>query len=88
MLLADVAHLDDVPPDNYFFDELGTDSLVMAHFCARVRKQDGLPDVSMRDVYRHPTIRSLSTALEGDRPAPAPAPPPSPKRSDVSGSAR
>ncbi|MFF6869843.1 Pls/PosA family non-ribosomal peptide synthetase [Streptomyces sp. NPDC012450] len=80
-LLADVAHLDDVPPDSHFFDELGTDSLVMAHFCARVRKQDGLPDVSMRDVYRHPTIRSLSTALEADRPAPAaavPAPAPRP----------
>ncbi len=36
-LLADVAHLDDVPLDSHFFDELGTDSLVMAHFCARVR---------------------------------------------------
>ncbi|MFJ7128775.1 Pls/PosA family non-ribosomal peptide synthetase [Streptomyces sp. NPDC098101] len=96
-LLADVAHLDDVPPDSHFFDELGTDSLVMAHFCARVRKQDGLPDVSMRDVYRHPTIRSLSTALEGDRPAPAaavpapgarppgPAPPPEHRRQVLCG---
>ncbi|MET9935482.1 phosphopantetheine-binding protein, partial [Streptomyces sp. NPDC006324] len=70
-LLADVAHLDDVPLDSHFFDELGTDSLVMAHFCARVRKQGDLPDVSMRDVYRHPTIRSLSTVLGGDEPAPA-----------------
>ncbi|WP_435191814.1 Pls/PosA family non-ribosomal peptide synthetase [Streptomyces sp. bgisy126] len=73
-LLADVAQLDDVPLDSNFFDELGTDSLVMAHFCARVRKHGGLPDVSMRDVYRHPTIRSLSTLLD-DEPAPAPAAP-------------
>ncbi|MFE5942849.1 Pls/PosA family non-ribosomal peptide synthetase [Streptomyces sp. NPDC056480] len=68
-VLADVAHLDDVPVDSHFFDELGTDSLVMAHFCARVRKQADLPSVSMRDVYRHPTIRSLSTAMEGVAPA-------------------
>jgi non-ribosomal peptide synthetase-like protein len=35
----------------------------MAHFCARVRKRGDLPSVSMRDVYRHPTIKSLAAAL-------------------------
>jgi non-ribosomal peptide synthetase-like protein len=35
----------------------------MARFCARVRKQPGLPPVSMPDVYQHPTIRSLAAAL-------------------------
>src|SRR5262249_49387453 len=44
-------------------DELGADSLVMAHFCARVRKRHDLPPVSMKDIYAHSTIRSLAAAL-------------------------
>src|SRR5207302_5272725 len=62
-VLADVLRVDRVPVDSHFFDELGADSLVMAHFCARVRKRGDLPSVSMKDVYRHPTIRSLAAAL-------------------------
>ncbi|MFV6029227.1 Pls/PosA family non-ribosomal peptide synthetase [Streptomyces sp. NPDC056264] len=62
-LMAEVAQLESVPPDGDFFHELGADSLLMAHFCARVRKQPGMPPVSMKDVYQHPTIRSLSAAL-------------------------
>src|SRR5438552_308293 len=62
-VLADVLRVDRVSVDSHFFDELGADSLVMAHFCARVRKRDDLPSVSMRDIYRHPTIRSLSAAV-------------------------
>src|SRR5213080_986786 len=62
-VLADVLRVDRVSVDSHFFDELGADSLVMAHFCARVRKRGNLPSVSMKDVYRHPTIRSLAAAL-------------------------
>ncbi|MFE2013588.1 Pls/PosA family non-ribosomal peptide synthetase [Streptomyces sp. NPDC059491] len=62
-LLAEVAGLESVAPESDFFQDLGADSLLMAHFCARVRKQSGLPSLSMRDVYRHPTIRGLSIAL-------------------------
>src|SRR5436309_4540151 len=62
-VLADVLRVDRVSVDSHFFDDLGADSLVMAHFCARVRKRDDLPSVSMRDIYRHPTIRSLSAAV-------------------------
>src|SRR5213596_1624670 len=62
-MLADVLHVDRVSVDSHFFDELGADSLVMAHFCARVRKRGDLPPVSMKDVYAHPTIRSLAEAL-------------------------
>ncbi|WP_455359485.1 Pls/PosA family non-ribosomal peptide synthetase [Streptomyces sp. SYSU K21746] len=69
-LLADVACVREVPANSHFFDELGADSLVMAHFCARVRKRADLPSVSMKDVYRHPTIRSLATALADSAPAP------------------
>src|SRR5204863_678651 len=41
----------------------GADSLLMAQFCARVRKRGDLPKVSMKDVYAHPTIRALAVAV-------------------------
>src|SRR5260221_5368499 len=62
-VLADVLRVDRVPVDSHFFDELGADSLLMAHFCARVRKRGDLPPVSMKDIYRHPTVGSLAAAL-------------------------
>src|SRR5712664_404117 len=62
-VLAGVLRVDRVSVDSHFFDELGADSLVMAHFCARVRKRGNLPSVSMKDIYGHPTIRSLAAAL-------------------------
>ncbi|PYM84276.1 MAG: peptide synthetase [Candidatus Rokuibacteriota bacterium] len=70
-VLADVLRVDRVPVDSHFFDELGADSLVMAHFCARVRKRGNLPSVSMKDVYRHPTIKSLAAALADVAPSSA-----------------
>src|SRR6266481_6105427 len=69
-LLAEVLHIDRVSVDSHFFDDLGADSLVMAKFCARVRKRGDFPPVSMQDIYRHPTIRSLAAALAGAAPAP------------------
>src|SRR5436309_4754768 len=73
-MLADVLHVGRVPVDSHFFDELGADSLVMAHFCARVRKRGDLPSVSMKDVYAHPTIRSLAAAMADAAPAAAKSP--------------
>src|SRR5262249_3975062 len=67
-LLAAVLHTDQVPLDSNFFDGLGADSLVMAQFCARVRRRGGLPTVSMKDVYAHPTIRSLAAAARDAAP--------------------
>lgn len=63
-VLAGVVKVEHVPPDSHFFDDLCANSLVMAHFCARVRKLPDLPSVSMKDVYGHPTIRSLAAALD------------------------
>ncbi|MGK3941055.1 Pls/PosA family non-ribosomal peptide synthetase [Streptomyces caeruleatus] len=81
-VLAGVVKSEQVPLDSHFFDDLGANSLVMAQFCARVRKRVDLPQVSMRDVYGHPTIRSLATALAAvpaTGPVPArPAEPPPP----------
>jgi non-ribosomal peptide synthetase-like protein len=78
-VLAGVVRREHIPVDSHFFDDLGANSLVMAHFCARVRKRPELPSVSMKDVYGNPTIRSLAAALD-TAPAPAPvrAEPPAP----------
>ena len=68
-VLAEVMGVDQVPVDSNFFDDLGADSMVMARFCARVRKRPELPAVSIKDIYQHRTIKSLATALGGDEPA-------------------
>nr|WP_245356795.1 Pls/PosA family non-ribosomal peptide synthetase [Paeniglutamicibacter kerguelensis] len=71
-LLASVVKKDDVPVDANFFYELGADSLVMAQFCARVRKQPDLPAVSIKDIYQHPSIAALAAALAPAEPAMSP----------------
>src|SRR2546427_8096417 len=70
-VLADLLRVDRLSVESHFFDELGADSLVMAHFCARVRERGDLPSISMRDIYRHPTIRSLAAALADVAPSSA-----------------
>src|SRR5438128_8371018 len=70
-VLAEVLRVDRLSVESHFFDELGADSLVMAKFCARVRKRGDLPSVSMKDIYGHPTIRSLAAALADVAPKPA-----------------
>ncbi|MFJ9683945.1 Pls/PosA family non-ribosomal peptide synthetase [Streptomyces sp. NPDC101194] len=76
-VLADVMCLERVSIDSHFFDDLGANSLVMAHFCARVRKRADLPSASMKDIYRHPTIRSLATGLANATPVEPSVPAPS-----------
>ncbi|MEV6738312.1 phosphopantetheine-binding protein, partial [Streptomyces sp. NPDC051104] len=65
-VLADIVGSEHVSVDSHFFDDLGADSMTMARFCARARKQADLPSVSMPDVYKHPTIRRLAAALAND----------------------
>src|SRR5436309_4637308 len=73
-VLAEVLRADRLSVDSHFFDQLGADSLVMAKFCARVRKRGDLPSVTMKDIYRHPTIRSLAAALADAAPKPVQPP--------------
>ncbi|MEU1539442.1 Pls/PosA family non-ribosomal peptide synthetase [Actinacidiphila glaucinigra] len=73
-VLAPVVQAERVPLDSNFFTDLGADSMVMARFCARLRKRQDVPPVSIKDVYRHPTVRSLAAALV-DAPPPAAVPP-------------
>lgn len=77
-VLADVICVERVSVDSHFFDDLGANSLVMAQFCARVRKRADLPSASMRDIYRNPTIRSLATGLADAAPTPAESSVPAP----------
>ena len=49
-VLAEVVDVESVSPDSHFFDDLGANSLVMAQFCARVRKRPDRPSVSMKDI--------------------------------------
>ncbi|MDX2643571.1 phosphopantetheine-binding protein [Streptomyces sp. PA03-1a] len=65
-VLADIVHTEHVSVDSHFFNDLGADSMLMARFCARARKQADLPPVSMPDIYKHPTIRTLAAALTND----------------------
>ncbi|PFG57325.1 non-ribosomal peptide synthetase-like protein [Amycolatopsis sulphurea] len=77
-VMADITGRERVAVDSNFFDDLGADSLLMAQFCARVRKQADLPSVSIKDIYRNPTIVSLVSALAENQDVPAEAPPPAP----------
>ena len=52
-----------VGPTDHFFGDAGADSMLLARFCARVRKRSDLPHVAMTDVYAHPTARELAAAL-------------------------
>ncbi|WP_079106403.1 Pls/PosA family non-ribosomal peptide synthetase [Streptomyces hygroscopicus] len=70
-LLAAALKVERISVDSHFFTDLGANSLLMARFNAAVREHPDLPDVSMRDIYLHPTVRRLATAL-----AQAPSPPP------------
>ena len=44
--------------------------MVVAQFCARVRTRADLPLVSMKGIYQHPSIGSVTTALRPDDPVP------------------
>ncbi|MGW7365373.1 Pls/PosA family non-ribosomal peptide synthetase [Streptomyces sp. NPDC054841] len=75
-VLAGVLCVEQVSVDSHFFDDLGANSLLMAQFCARVRKRADLPSVSMKDIYQYPTVRDLATALADTAPPPGESPVP------------
>jgi non-ribosomal peptide synthetase-like protein len=62
-VLAEVMDIEVVDAHSNFFDDLGADSLVMAHFCARLRKREDLPSVPIKAIYQHQTIESLAASL-------------------------
>ncbi|MFP3460913.1 Pls/PosA family non-ribosomal peptide synthetase [Arthrobacter globiformis] len=68
--LGTVLGLDRVSADAHFFSDLGANSLLMAHFCARVRNNTDLTAPAMQDVYQNPTVRQLAGVLTAAASAP------------------
>jgi non-ribosomal peptide synthetase-like protein len=64
--LGEVLGLEQVSADAHLFDDLGANSLLLAQFCAKVRRHPDLAPVSIREVYQHPTVAALAT-LQPDR---------------------
>jgi non-ribosomal peptide synthetase-like protein len=64
--LGEVLGLKSMSAQAHFFDDLGANSLLLAHLCARLRKRGDLPIVSMKDVYLQPTVRSLAALLSAE----------------------
>ncbi len=62
--LAGVLGLETFSIDDDFFTGLGASSLIMARFCAAVRKAMPGVDLSMRDVYTRPNVRELARWLD------------------------
>ncbi|HSO68529.1 MAG TPA: Pls/PosA family non-ribosomal peptide synthetase [Arachnia sp.] len=67
-ILAETMGLDRASVTADFFDDLGSNSLLMARFCARVRERPALGRPVMKDVYLHRTVRTLAAAMaSGER---------------------
>ena len=62
--LTGVIRAEHVSTEAHFFDDLGANSLLMARVCAAIRKNPGMSNVSMRDIYMHPTIARLAHHLD------------------------
>jgi non-ribosomal peptide synthetase-like protein len=62
--LIGVLRVEHVSTEHHFFDDLGANSLLMARVCAAIRKNLGMSNVSMRDIYMHPTIAKLAHHLD------------------------
>jgi non-ribosomal peptide synthetase-like protein len=62
--LAEVLRTEHVSTEHHFFDDLGANSLLMARVCAAVRRNPGMSNVSMRDIYMYPTIARLAHHLD------------------------
>ncbi|MGF7210317.1 non-ribosomal peptide synthetase-like protein [Skermanella aerolata] len=60
-VLSDLLNIEQLSMDDHFFNDLGANSLLMAKFCATIREQLHFSDVSMREVYLHPTTRDFSS---------------------------
>ncbi|WP_323960208.1 amino acid adenylation domain-containing protein [Arthrobacter sp. JZ12] len=66
--LAAVLRLERVSTDAHFFNDLGANSLLMAHFCARVRAHKELVPPAMKDIYLNPSVQQLALLLGASQP--------------------
>ena len=63
-ILGSLLQLEAVSIEDHFFEDLGASSLLMAQFSTKLRKNAGLSQVSMRDIYTYPTVAQLATYLD------------------------
>ena len=63
-VLIDTLKIDGVSAIDHFFEDLGGHSLLMAQYCTKLRDHLVHSDVSMRDVYLHPTIAGLARHID------------------------
>ena len=62
-VLADLLKIERVSVEDHFFEDLGTNSLLMARFSSKVRKELTISDLSMREIYQNPTVRQMAALL-------------------------
>ncbi|MCM3486924.1 Pls/PosA family non-ribosomal peptide synthetase [Kocuria rosea] len=62
--LSSVLRLEKVSAAANFFTDLGANSMLMAQFAGRLRKDARIPVPAMRDLYTAPTIAALAKTLE------------------------
>lgn len=67
--LAKTLRIEDVSIDDNFFDDLGSHSLLMAQFAAKLKtlsiERLGKPiEISMQEIYQNPTIQKLSKLID------------------------
>ncbi|MFC4902391.1 Pls/PosA family non-ribosomal peptide synthetase [Kocuria oceani] len=62
--LASVLRLEKVSATANFFSDLGANSMLLAQFTGRLRKDARVPVPAMRDLYTAPTISALAGALD------------------------
>ncbi len=65
-VLGRVLNLDQVSVEDHFFEDLGADSLLMTLFSSQLHRELGIANCSMREIYLHPTVRSLAAFLGSD----------------------
>lgn len=73
-LLAELLCLERVSVTHHFFDDLGANSLLMARFSTRIRREFATNDIAMREIYLAPTVRQLARTLGTRRETAAPPP--------------
>ncbi|MFF5793583.1 Pls/PosA family non-ribosomal peptide synthetase [Paeniglutamicibacter sp. NPDC012692] len=69
--MAEVLKVEVVSTTANFFTDLGANSLLLAYFCSRTRKNTALPALAMRDVYQNPTVQELAGVLASNSSAAA-----------------
>ncbi|NNE34710.1 MAG: amino acid adenylation domain-containing protein, partial [Rhodothermales bacterium] len=63
-VLTETLKIDRVSATDNFFEDLGAHSLLMAQYCTKLRDHLVDRDVSMSDIYLHPTIAGLARNIE------------------------